>query len=308
MSRALLLLSPFSLGCSAALEAAAHQPLGDEAVVAAFPPDGAAHLLGNIPVLVALGGAAVDETPTVRARVGDGDERTLPCNLGFDGTWADCGVLSDVEGDDAVDVEVSVAGIVHRSTSRAELPEADVGWDILARSRVDRFGGSAAAADQLDGALDASQLFLVLDGYRGQPGDYPAFIAPAHDADDGIGLLEPGFSIALSGTVGDEGGLVARADTAWLPLSVEGEPFPFLMLDPTIRAEIDGDRLTSLTLSADIPAVAIATLADRLGPQGAAFEQLAVMDADHDGDGQAECLRLELHAEPEADVLDAWTR
>src|SRR4051812_33654122 len=82
--------------CRAHEDAAlARRPLEKGDLVAVFPPDGAMHLSGDVPVEVVLGSSSEGELPDVLL-TRNGDVDALSCVLSYGGNVADCGTIDGV--------------------------------------------------------------------------------------------------------------------------------------------------------------------------------------------------------------------
>ncbi|MEZ4236339.1 MAG: hypothetical protein R3F59_09290 [Myxococcota bacterium] len=283
----------------------AEQPLEEAPFVAAFPPDGALHLWGDVPVEIILGAAADPSTLQVSQLI-DGAKVPLPCGLQFDGTVATCGVIPGVEPGDALGFSVTLDGHSGRMLSDGRLPQPGIGWDLLQGVSLAALGGGETAVNTVGPYLDKAQAFAALDGYDGTDGDWTFVASPSGRRDDGtIGIAPWGFGFLLPVTVA-AGTVHGEADTAWLPTQVGEDPVLLLLLDGTLDAGLSGEALTDLVLEATLPAVSLEALSDAVGLLGPQLLDLIDLDVDLDGDGTPEGATIRLAGTPAPAVLGAW--
>lgn len=290
------------------IAAAAAIPLEPDPIVAVFPPDGSRHLLGDVPVAIALGEAGAGVLPSVTASL-DGDAPVdLACTLTDDGLWASCDALPDLAGSlDAVDLTVTVGGTTATAHASSSPPEPGLGWDLLDGTSITTFGGSEEAAKLADDELVKGDLLVALDGWDGTPGSWDLVGGPV-DAEGEVWVPRaPGFTFVTAATVGADGGLVATADAAWLALQVDGVDVPLLLLDVRLSGTLAGETLPDLVLTAHVPAVALQSLASPLGKLGPELLDLVSLDVDRDGDGTPDAASLRLEGSPTPAVLKSWT-
>jgi hypothetical protein len=295
-------------GCDAKeVRDAAARPLSEAALAAVFPAEGARRLLGEVPVTVAIGEGGLGEVPEVVVRVDDGEEEELTCETADEGTWADCGLIpATLDGSQRVSVSTRLAGEGAEVVAEADAPAAGVGWNLLDGTEVTRFGSGEQAVSMVNSVLDGAVLFLALDGYAGAAGAFIALGTPAHAASLGFRSDAPGFTLALQADVSAEGALVATADTAWLPMAVNGEPVQLLLLDVELTGTIEEDALSGARLAATVPAVGLVVLADAAGTFGSGILNILELDVDLDGDDAFDAASFEMQGAPIRGSLSSW--
>jgi hypothetical protein len=287
--------------------ALAQLPLRPGEVVAVFPPDGAMHLSGDVPVEVVLGEASAGQRPTV-TWMQDGVVRPLPCTLAWSGTVAHCGVLpAHASGDVGLVLSVTSGDRVMAVVPVARLPQAGLGWSLLEGTTVTALGGGFAASALVNSYLSEGSAFLALDQYDGEPGRYQLVAGPSGPLDaGGLGILAPGLGFVLPVEVGPEGGVSGSAPTAWLPLEVNGIVVRVLLLNVVVSARIEGDALADLALAAVLPALSLETLSGALGTAGPAMLSLVTLDVDRDGDGDDDAATVRIEGSQRPRALAGW--
>lgn len=293
-------------GCgSGRTMALALEPVRPGDVVAVFPPDGAMHLYGDVPVDVVLGAASVGVEPNV-SWVQGGVLQSLPCNLHWGGTVARCGVLpARISGEAGLVLTVASGAELVQVLPLARLPAPGLGWSLLEGTSVAAFGGGGAAAALVDSYLARGSAFVALDGYLDAPGDYTLVGGPSEPRDGVVGLLPPGFAFVLPVTVGADGDVHGWAPSAWLPVSLDGRVVRILLLDVSLSAHLSGTELVAMSMRA-VPAVSLGELSDAIGFEGPALLELVTLDRDRDGDGEGDSATLELVGSPRPMRLASW--
>lgn len=291
------------VGCRAAKDAKlAEQPLEVRDVVAVFPPDGAPSVFGDVPVEVVLGSADAGRLPAVTLTRG-GEDTALSCALAEGGTVADCGVVKDVAVDEILALAVEAPDATVDVATLGRRPEAGLGWSLFDGMTFTTLGGGGLAAGLANDELGKSDSFAALDGYDGTPGDWTlvagpvTFEGPPADPDQ-VYLGYPGFAFVLPVTVGGDGAVSGSADTAWLPLELDGDVVHVLMLDVSFRATLDGDRLRGARVEGQIPALGLEELVQPLGGLGAEVLDEIELDVDRDGDGEGDAATVVFAGEP----------
>lgn len=298
------------LGCRAAEDAKlAKEPINDEVVVATFPPDGALHLWGDVPVQAILGSEGVGAAVEVRLVRNEAPPVNLSCAPQLDGVLVRCDPIVGLQPGDVVSLDVQIGETPRHAESEGRLPEPGLGWSFLDGVAFTAVGGSAHAVEVFNAELGSAELFAALDGFDGGPGPWTFTISPSGTDPAGgqLGIAPWGFTFLIDVTLsGDR--LEGQADTAWLAADLGQSVVLLLLLDVILEARLDGERLEDLSLSASLPAVALEELREGLGVLGFEVLQLIDLDLDLDGDGKPDSASLRLEGTPEPAALAAWAR
>jgi hypothetical protein len=295
------------VGCRAHQDAKlAELPLERGDLVAVFPPDGAEHLSGDVPVEVVLGSKAEGTLPEVTLTRG-GVTTALSCELSYGGNVADCGSVDGVQGE-SLALSVTAGADALDVVTVARLPKPGLGWSLLDGPKFTQFGGGSEAVTLVNSYLAQGSAFLALDHYAGDPGPYVMVGGPSGDLPDGgLAIADPGLGFVLPVQVGADGSVHGAADTAWLPIPVSGQVVHLLLLDVTLDGTLDGDRLTKMTLGAELPAISLEDLVTPLGSLGSDVLDLIQLDVDRDGDGTNDAATIRVEGEPAPASLAAWS-
>jgi hypothetical protein len=301
----LLLIALAPHGCrSARDQKLADVPIEARPLVAAFPPDGALHLFGDVPIQVVLGGGA-DATTLDVTYTTDTGTTAAPCELTYDDVLATCGEIGGMKAGDAVQLDIALDGNAFVHATDGRLPAPGLGWDLFTDVELTALGGGSEAVSAAKSQLQPSAV-AVLDGYDGTDGSWMFTVSPGGPFGDGtFGESHWGFGFLLPVEVA--GGVVTGdADTAWLAAVVEGDNILLLLLDVHLDAQLVGDQLQGMTLSATLPALSLVEVSDAVGDLGPLLLDLIKLDVDYDGDGAPDSATIRFEGSPPPAVLSGW--
>jgi hypothetical protein len=282
-------------------------PIESGDLAAVFPPDGSMRLRGDVPVEVVMGVASQNHLPKVTLTRND-ETSSLTCVLGNGGNTADCGFIPAVEPDsDRLSLTVEAGADTLAVDPLNRYPEPGLGWSLLAGTQFTRLGSGTDAVTLVNGALVSDSAFVALDGYQGSEGSYTMVGGPSAVLPNGqFGIGNPGLGFVLPVDVSADGAISGTADTAWLPLPINNVVVHLLLLNLKVTAQLDGELLEDVSLTAELPALALEDLAASLGALGPNVLNVVVLDIDRNGDGTPDAASLELSGSPAPAWLSAW--
>jgi hypothetical protein len=295
-------------GCRAARdEKLAEEPLASADVVAVFPPDGARTVFGDVPVEIVLGARDTGRIPELTLSRG-GEDSTLTCALVDGGTVADCGVVPGVAIDEQLTFTLDAGDTTETVATLGRKPSAGIGWSLFDGMSFTTLGGGGLAVTVANDQIANGDCFVALDGYDGMPGAWmmvggPVTFEGPPDDPTRVYLGHPGFAFLMPTTVGADGTVTGSADTAWLPLELDGQVVHVLLLDVRLTATLDSARLTRTRVEAAIPALGLEELVQPLGGLGAEVLDAVDLDLDRDGDGTPDAATVAFEGEPAPAVI-----
>ncbi|HHO54038.1 MAG TPA: hypothetical protein ENK18_25000 [Deltaproteobacteria bacterium] len=308
MLQLLLLSWPLGMGCRAIEDAKlAGRPLSDVDIVAVFPPDGSAHLWGDVPVQVILGAAGVDKPVEIEVSRGGSDPVTTGCVLDHHGVVMACDPILGIEPGEDVSFEVRVGDTVHQVDASGQIPAPGLGWSLLDGVNATALGKGDAAVGLLEDAIRQGGAFATLSDPVDASGLRTFTFAPSGlDPYGAIGIAPWGFTFVLDVTV-EDGRLAGQADSAWLAGAFGPHEIQLLLLDVELQGRLQGEELSELVLVAAVPALALVELSDALGSLGLEVLEVVALDLDLDGDGHPDAAQLRLEGSPAPAALAAWS-
>ncbi len=283
----------------------------DLEVVATYPADGASAVPEDIRPAILLSKAIPQGMVLGVTLRGPGGNRELECVPNEDADSLLCPLKDPLSADSAYTLEVDLGANGEPEASvrfTTSLPSG-LGYDIGDALTVEEAGGSSDAASLLQVALaDAGTLLVVLDGFSGNESALPwegtwlmgrGQILPGSSGEgEGAVREEEGYPLAAWGELDTDGEFYAQAETAFLPMDIDGTSVPVWVTEVEMRGNIDlqsdFNAMPAIYLNALVPERSLDALTDALPDWGELLTGLISLDVDADGDGQDDSASLKL--------------
>ena len=287
-------------------------PTGGFKVLTTQPPDGAAAVPEAVQPLILFSQPLDDREFEVTLQRGNTDRETLWCFPAEEGMALTCPPEEPLLPDKMylLRVDVGLDGEYESETRFSTALPRGPAYDIGEGLAVEKVGDSEYAPGLLSSALvDDGTMVLVFNEFKLTADALPSegyvllgrgyHLPRATQEGEVVADGTYGYTISAPGEVQTDGGFLAQADYAYLPLSIGGEPWLLMMRQLEIRGHVDVEGgLTTLPEAhgeAWIPAEALDELLEVM-PEWAAwaadYANLVAPDVDTDLDGEPDACML----------------
>jgi hypothetical protein len=142
-----------------------------------------------------------------------------------------------------------------------------------------------------------SDIAVLIDGYRGQPGDYNLLAGPVDIKDNGkASVRSPGLTFVKHIVIDGDGSFTSTPQNVFMPIFVDTDFVQVLIQNCRVTGRVQDGEIRGLKIMGDIPAISLVQLADPLGPAANFVLGNITMDVDLDGDGEEDAAYFSLVA------------